>query len=382
MPLAGDAFLAGSLPAPNSPLNRITFQPFKSKFDLDAFVAQWTQFIEDYFFGFITDLTGVDLTTLMPIIEALLAIPQNIINAFLRLSPVSVLGSLTDTWAGMFDVFTGIFNQGRRIDSAVSNLEAAVFGAAGEDAITFSFTGAAAALTDVGWTAYSYGASGMVMSQKDDYAYMGGSAGADEILIMVYDDPTQKLSSHIQSCTHLTRERIASSGQCAYWMPLRVNAAAGPSTLAGCYARVSRGGSGGRVDLGIQLAGTATDLSAIPGADDAQVTITGLTFSPNDRFDWTIGDPDADPLLEADQYNWRWRMWLNTEPVIDYVFNPATAESSPGVFPYAAAADLLDETTYNCPSFGMTEDFIFVFVPDNVPPTTVEGLVFTVPKTA
>jgi hypothetical protein len=98
-----------------------------------------------------------------------------------------------------------------------------------------------------------------------------------------------------------------------------------------------------------------------------------LTFAAQDRIDFTVGDSDPalDPVADYDQVNWRWRLWHNTNLVVDYVFNPESWDPD--------CADLLDSLTYNCPSFAMTADFIFIFVPAMVPPTTVERLVFTVP---
>jgi hypothetical protein len=520
MPRAGDASLLGGMPLPinRSPLDRISYQPPNVTFDVEAFIAQWTQFVETYLFPIIEDLTGIDLSILQPVLDGLLDFvgflqdalhaitggdwsqllgvfgnlfgflgfldigegsdfnpitqaikffqmilhptglivgtadvlggvfpltfpfvfggagdslvgkwfenlrgfmpdfldplfdvaeaaaqfienilkptgllawldtitgllpdelsPQafldfihNFIGAFSKLAPIPGLGGLLE---GAYDLFAGIFTRGQTNSSSIATLESAVFGEDGVG-ISIDFSGAAADLDDLGWTTYTYGGTGCVMSQKDDYAYMHGLAGSDETMIMVLDDPAAKLASHIQSRTDFLREKIASSGSTAEWGPLRVNAAAGPSTLSGVYWRAARGGAGGTLDLGVQLNGVSTDLNTMPGADDAQVSLSGLTFAAQDRIDFTMGDSDPalDPVADYDQVNWRWRLWHNTNLVVDYVFNPESWDPD--------CADLLDSLTYNCPSFAMTADFIFIFVPAMVPPTTVERLVFTVP---
>jgi hypothetical protein len=70
MPRAADLYLTGALPADHSPLDRIDFQPHKlPPFDLEAFLDGWTLFIEEYLFPLIEDLTGVDLTFLVNILD-------------------------------------------------------------------------------------------------------------------------------------------------------------------------------------------------------------------------------------------------------------------------------------------------------------------------
>src|SRR5689334_13919904 len=71
MPTAGDAYLKGSLPAPNNPLNRLQLGTFNTKIDPLQIITQWTQFLEDYLLDIIKDVTGIDLSALQPVLDAL-----------------------------------------------------------------------------------------------------------------------------------------------------------------------------------------------------------------------------------------------------------------------------------------------------------------------
>lgn len=81
MPLAGDPYLNGALPLSNNPLDRISSQPFKSTFDLEALFEQVKQFVETYLFPAIKDLTGIDLTQLAELLGAIPNLIDTIINS-------------------------------------------------------------------------------------------------------------------------------------------------------------------------------------------------------------------------------------------------------------------------------------------------------------
>lgn len=310
--------------------------------------------------------------------QAIEDIITNFLNAFARLDPTGITGRFADFMQQIFDLADGIFTRSKTHSANLAVLNSRVLGDTDANAITFTFTGASATLDTLGWTMINAGATGMDFTQHDDYVQMTSSAPADATLIAIYDtgntEPAKHFTSHIQSCTYYPREQIASSGQTALEMPLRTNNATTLSTLRCCYARVARGGAGGIVDFVILIDGVATDLADIPGVDPDLVSVSGLKFAATDQFDFVLGDPDADPILQADQYNWRWRWYLNTNLILDTVYNPVPWN--------AAAADLLDETVYNCLAFGMTADFIFIFLPSMVPPTTLDQLSYYTPAVA
>lgn len=105
MPLAGDAFLNGPLPAQNNPLIRMGSSVQTPLFDLAAFLNQWTQFVETYLFPIIKNLTGVDLTALAPILKTITDFIGSFTGVFSG-SPLSFFTSL-------FNLFGGAANMGQ-----------------------------------------------------------------------------------------------------------------------------------------------------------------------------------------------------------------------------------------------------------------------------
>jgi hypothetical protein len=91
MPRAADPSLFGQqLPIDHNPLNRIEFQVLKPNFDLDALFDQVTQFVVDFLFPVIEDLTGLDLSAFAAAVEGL-----DFSN------PVAFLTSLADGLVGV-----------------------------------------------------------------------------------------------------------------------------------------------------------------------------------------------------------------------------------------------------------------------------------------
>lgn len=88
MPRAGDASLLGGLQLPltRDPLQRISYQPAKSAFDLDAIIDQIQQFINDFLFPAIENLIGLDLSTFLPAINNII---DNLQVLFGNLNPLS-----------------------------------------------------------------------------------------------------------------------------------------------------------------------------------------------------------------------------------------------------------------------------------------------------
>ena len=72
MPRAADLYLQGGLPTSHNPLDRIDFQPPRlPDFDLEAFIEQWMEFLDKYLFAFIKELTGIDLSSILDLLESI-----------------------------------------------------------------------------------------------------------------------------------------------------------------------------------------------------------------------------------------------------------------------------------------------------------------------
>lgn len=281
--------------------------------------------------------------------------------------------SLVENVLSPTEIFLGIFNRSTSNTAAITALEAKVLGEVGTDAISEDFSGVAGDLDGFGWTGLQYGGTAARIARNGSgrAVVAGHGGGVDQTSIYLLDDPDKKLSSHIQWTTHILARRINATGSCAYRIPLRVGATTDRDLLNNVSLVLTRSGSGNAA-FAIQLDGVIYLLDDDPGASDSSAT--GLTFTTQDRWDVVIGDPLADPVTQTAQYNWRWRAWLNglnTTPVIDTVFDPSSWN--------ADAADLLDETTYNCPALGMSSDGTFIGVPGLAVPTDVELITWATP---
>jgi hypothetical protein len=99
MPRAGDAFLSGALPVTHSPLDRVDFQTLGGEFDLEKLIEQVAQFVEDYLFPAIEQLTGLDLSILKPFLDELFDIVhllQTALSALTSGDPAQLLAFFTE----------------------------------------------------------------------------------------------------------------------------------------------------------------------------------------------------------------------------------------------------------------------------------------------
>jgi hypothetical protein len=123
MPRAGDAFLNGALPLTHNPLDRVDYQTLAGKFDLDAFIAQLEQFIDDYLFPIIEELTGLDLSALKPFLDELFDIvhllqtalsaltsgdPAQLFAFFTELADLDILQSFPNLILGLLSGAQGV----------------------------------------------------------------------------------------------------------------------------------------------------------------------------------------------------------------------------------------------------------------------------------
>jgi hypothetical protein len=99
MPRAGDAFLNGGLNATHSPLQRIGYQATKKTLSFDDILQQIEDFVTTYLFPAIKSLTGIDLTTLLPLLNAFKAFMDGI-TGVLSGNPTAFLGALSSIFGG------------------------------------------------------------------------------------------------------------------------------------------------------------------------------------------------------------------------------------------------------------------------------------------
>jgi hypothetical protein len=99
MPRAGDAFLNGGLNATHSPLQRIGYQATKKTLSFDDILQQIEDFVTTYLFPAIKSLTGIDLTTLLPLLNAFKAFMDGI-TGVLSWNPTAFLGALSSIFGG------------------------------------------------------------------------------------------------------------------------------------------------------------------------------------------------------------------------------------------------------------------------------------------
>ena len=81
MPRAFDAYMPGGLPLTHDPTQRISYQPTRSVFNVEAFIAAWSEFVDTFLFPIILELTGIDLRSALDLLNGLLAIPLDILAA-------------------------------------------------------------------------------------------------------------------------------------------------------------------------------------------------------------------------------------------------------------------------------------------------------------
>jgi hypothetical protein len=99
MPRAGDAFLNGGLNATHSPLQRIGYQATKKPLSFDDILQQIEDFVTTYLFPAIKSLTGIDLTTLLPLLNAFKAFMDGV-TGVLSGNPTAFLGALNSIFGG------------------------------------------------------------------------------------------------------------------------------------------------------------------------------------------------------------------------------------------------------------------------------------------
>lgn len=136
MPRAGDAFLSGALPISHDPLARIDTQKNKPVFDLEAFIESLKAMITDYMIPIIKDLTGVDLSILMSLINPMFALLESIAAALdgIQLVTGAVVGTIQSKVSDLIHdliqpiidaiiaAFTGSHNIGNDVTGVISAL--------------------------------------------------------------------------------------------------------------------------------------------------------------------------------------------------------------------------------------------------------------------
>lgn len=110
MPRAGDPYLDGSsLPVTHDPLDRLSFQPPDTSLDIEELLDMWRQWFLDIGLPIIEELTGIDLTTLLPLLSVI-SDPAALMQFLLTAGP-AVAASLLD----MIGSYLGIPNLGKVI---------------------------------------------------------------------------------------------------------------------------------------------------------------------------------------------------------------------------------------------------------------------------
>ena len=106
MPSAGDPTLFGPMPISHDPLQRISFQGFKTEIDLEAIEEQIRAFITDFLFPAIEELTGIDLSIFLPLLD-ILDLDFSDPAAFL----LSLINAITALPAVLGELLVGLISQ-------------------------------------------------------------------------------------------------------------------------------------------------------------------------------------------------------------------------------------------------------------------------------
>lgn len=347
--------------APDSPVqfwfsNLRGFLPFDLANPLLDFAEAAALLIENVLkptglLAWLEPLTGLLPDELSP--QALLDGFQNIVNAFLGASPI------TGPWSGLFDFFTGSVQKAATNSSSILALEQAVFAESPADGILESFSGADENPIS-GWTQHvNSGSGGGAMARVNNGLVWAPTFSATTQTNIIVRD-TDHLSSTTQKTTHLLRKKVDFQGAATYWMFLRANHTGTAGVFDGQYLRITAGTA---ARFGYMLNGVATDLSS---ADDPGLAPIPFTTTENDRWDFQVGNP-------AGGDDWLWRAWLNNTEI-----TPAGGVSFDLTTLDAGASVFLD-SDHDFPAIGMTSYGVFIFFPQQIPPTEVEGASWQVP---